>query len=694
MNEVIERAKKRLKRRVEAMHKTHEIGRMCMDYVAGEQWEQGELKTREETKRPAITINKLANSANIVVNKNAMERARIKVAAFEDSDTDKSKVINGLIRHIQYSDKSDAGNAYTHGFFCLVVTGMGYWRVDAEYCDDDTFDQELVLNKIDDPFSVFLDPDGNYAFVITFMQKEEFEEKYGESGSVSNWDIGDKGLTGDNDDDVMIVEYWEKEETPVTLYKIQRPEEIAEGIEGPSLDQAIQEVVQPGKKQENVLTVTKEQLELYPDWEVLDERESSKTTMKQYVFAGDEIKEEEEWKGKFLPIIGAFGREFKFENGDRFYKPLVYDAIDPQKIYNYYRSQDAEWMMMAPKAPWIGAEGQFDGHEEEFENANTDHVPYLTYKPVTHNGQLVPPPQRSAPPQPTPAFYQNMMQASDEIKATLGLFDASLGDQGNESSGVAIQRRKLQGDIATFHFTTAFNSAMRQTGLVIVDQIPWRYDTARTIRILGEDMADEVVKINEGFVDNDGKPVLYDLTTGKYDVKVEVGPSAITRRAENMESMIEIAKTIPIVANTSPDLIIKNAEHEYADEMAIRAKAGLDPQLLARAKQLESGQEGGPSPEQAALMQMQQKIQQAQGLLQQVIKENQGLKRKITSDQMVIEKMKSDTKILAERIKAKADIDVALINNQGDIRKEQIRNVNRPISPAAVPRVGENNNRP
>lgn len=692
VSEVLERAKKRLARLVKMMAKSHEIGKKCMEFVAGEQWEEGEIKSRESTDRPHITINKLKNFVNVVVNKSTQERSRIKVVPFEDADTDTAKVVNGLIRHIQYSDKSDAGEAYANACFDLVSMGFGYWRVDTEFVDDESVtEQEIVIRPIDDPLSVYLDPDGNYAFVVKFIDKEVHDEEYGEHGD-GNWDVPE--LKGDDPEDKMVVEYWELSKTDIELYKI----ELADSIVGDipteaNIDEAINaEVAGPVRK--NIITVTEEELANYPGAIPIASRKSKKSSVKRYLFSGDDLVDSSDWAGKYIPIIGCYGRKFKLKTGEFFYDPLVYSALDPQKYYNYLKSQDAELMMMAPKNPWIGAEGQFAGHEDEFRLSNTAHVPYLEYKPVDLNGQLAPPPQRTAPPQVNAAFYQNMMQANDEIKACIGMYDASLGAQGNESSGRAIIARKNQGDLSTYHFIQAINVGLRQTGLVIVDLHPKIYDTARTIRILGEDMADEVVKINQPFVDpRTGEQKKYDMTVGKYDIKIETGPSNVTRRLENLDLMMEVAKQIPIIGQTSPDLIIKNIDHEYSDEMALRAKAGLDPELLARVKQMQDEGNGGPTQEQLAMQKMQQALQGMQQQLQQVqtvaaglAKQNQAMQAKIKNDAIVIESIKAQAGITEKKIEAAADVRVAQIQN----RPQGFEN--NPMSMQAVAPVGMRNN--
>jgi hypothetical protein len=689
----IERAKKRLEIMVDSMRKTHEIGRMCMRFVAGDQWDEKYRKDREESFRPVITVNRLSNPVNIVVNKNAMEASQVKVIPFEDSDIGNAKVKNGLIKHIQFSDKSNAIEAYQWAFFCLANAGFGYWRVDAEYLNTKSFDQDLIIGKIEDPFSVYLDPDGEFAIILKYMRKDSFEDKYGDGKGSA--DFGDADIRPEQVDDVLIVEYWERKCIKTTLYEVEIPETITE-IESSiqtnddEVDQAINQSLSPQiqRTPRQVLKLFKEELEekddegmpKYPVYEVLNERETEKYEIKQYLFSGDDELEVEDWPGEHIPIIGIYARKFKMESGEYFYKPFVYDSIDPQKLYNYYRSQDAELMMQIPKAVWQGVEGQFEGHEDEYDEAHKNPTSRLEYKPVVHNGQLAPPPQRLPPPQVSQGYYQNIQVSAEEIKATTGIFDPSLGAQGNEVAARAIIARQKQGDLGTYHFTTAINSGFIKTGIILLDQIPFRYDSARTIRIVGEDLADEVVKINQTFIDKENKQQYYDMTGGSYDLKIEAGSNTITRRQENQENMLELARYAPTIMEYAPDLVLGNFDFDAADELTLRVKAGTSmkyPQLFAMVEQLKG--QGGQSS--VTLMQLQQAQQQVQQLGQRL--QQQG----IQMQQM--QKQVQNNKIKEAQIGASADIQEAKIKAGADIQKEVIKSrFNRPMPPPNMARGG------
>ena len=674
--DIVAEAHKRFSRISEEQSYMREIAEKCDRFVAGEQWEDCDIKSRGDGDRPRITINKLDSPVNITANKNAMERARIKVSPFEDTDRSKAKVVNGIIRHIQYSEKSNADTAYAQAFRDVCARGYGAFRINTEYVNDESFDQEIVIEGIKDPESVYVDDRGKFAFVTDWMDKDDFEAEYPDAEPVSFDDTDNKTNPFIHGDKVCVAEYWVKEETPTKLYKVQLIQEEVTAPEGGVLAE-IDQLFNDTKPVNDVLTVTEEQLKELGPHEVLAERKTKQVSVKQYIIAGRQILEENEWAGKYIPIVAIYGKRFKVD-GKVFYKSLIYDAIDPQKMYNFYRSQEAEMLMLQPKTPWVGAKGQFEGNSDEWANAHIEPRGYLEYEPVEINGQIVPPPQRPQPPQVQAGFVQSVQQSADEIKATTGLYDASLGAQGNEKSGKAILARQQQGELGTYHFTAAFNEALRITGIIIVDLIPHIYDTERAVRVLGEDMREEVITINGEFINDDGEAVLYDMTTGTYDVVVETGPALNTRRLDAAENLLQLVQYVPTAGQVAAHLIVKNMDVEYADEISALLKAQIPPEILDRAQMLEKGQ--NVNPLQMQNQQLQQQLQQMQQMVQGMQKQLAGM----GNENQQLKKAVENNRIRETQIQAQAKVQTQQVKSRGDIQQEIIRSQTQQRAPVLM----------
>ena len=196
-------------------------------------------------------------------------------------------------------------------------------------------------------------------------------------------------------------------------------------------------------------------------------------------------------------------------------------------------------LALAPKAPFIGYGGQFEGYEYQWKTANTHNWPYLEVNPDVTDGQgaVLPLPQRAPPPLPQTGLIQAKMGAAEDIKGTTGQYDASLGMASNERSGRAIFARERQADVGTYHYVDNLARAIRHVGRQLVDLSPKIYDTQRIARVIGIDGETDMIKIDptqqepvKKIVNEMGVVIekIYNPSVGKYDVVVTTGPSYMT----------------------------------------------------------------------------------------------------------------------------------------------------------------------
>jgi hypothetical protein len=322
------------------------------------------------------------------------------------------------------------------------------------------------------------------------------------------------------------------------------------------------------------------------------------------VITGAEILEgPAEWTGKYIPIVPCLGEEVWID-GKRVLRSAIYHAIDPQKIHNWNVSNDIETKALGPKQPWLATKEQIGEYKDMWDMAYMKPLPYLLWNFVP--GQ--PPPERLFGSVGDQGAVQGMAMSIDAIKAATGRFDASLGAQSNETSGIAIQRRQNQGSMATYVFTDNQTRAVAYTGRILVDLIPKIYDTDRVVRLLGDDLAKKFGQVEPG---PDGRPTIQvdpkglaayarinfedpitgkkynDLTVGKYDIVVDAGPGYMTRRQEAAAGMLQLAMS-PAGAQFIPILmprIAKNADWPEADDIAEDIQKMSQPQ------------QQGPSPD-------------------------------------------------------------------------------------------------
>jgi hypothetical protein len=217
------------------------------------------------------------------------------------------------------------------------------------------------------------------------------------------------------------------------------------------------------------------------------------------------------------------------------------------------------------------------------------------------------------------ALIQESQMAAEEINMVTGVYQADLGAPNQASSGVQEGLRQQAGHIATFNYQDNQAAAIERTWELLVNLIPKVYDSERSLRILGQDDKEAYVRINTSGVDPEtGKPIpTHDLTHGKYDVTITVGPSFTTKRQEAAETYQGLLQSAPDMFPIIGDLIFKSMDLPYSEEIAERMKVMAPPQI----QQLINGDKEIPPEVQAMMQQAEMAMQQVQQQMQVVQEE-------------------------------------------------------------------------
>jgi hypothetical protein len=583
------------------------------------QWPQDVLSTRGSVQgqtinaRPCLTINKLPQHVKQVTNDQRQNRPSGKVIpANDDADVEVAAIYDGIVRHIEYM--SDADVAYDTACENQVTYGEGYIRVLTEYCDEDSFDQDLKIGRIRNSFSVYMDPmiqdpcgsDAQWCFITEDITKEEYERTYPDAmpcTSIQQQGVGDQAISQWlAEDTIRIAEYFYVEYEKDEL--LQFPGEVTAFKDSMEAKQMQAMGFEPVRK-----------------------RKVDRRKVMWIKTNGYEVLQESEWAGKYIPVVRVIGNEYEVD-GEIHISGIVRNAKDAQRMYNYWVSQEAEMLALAPKAPFIGYGGQFEGYEHQWKTANTTNWPYLEVNPdVTDGaGSVLPLPQRAPPPLPQTGLIQAKLGASDDIKSTTGQYDSALGQTSNERSGRAILARERQADTGTYHYVDNLARAVRYVTRQLVDMIPKIYDTRRVARIIGVDGETDMARIDpmqpepvRKIEDENGVVIdkIYNPSVGKYDVVVTTGPSYMTKRQEAMDAMSQILQGNPNLWAVAGDLFVKNMDWPGADEMAERLRKTIDPAVLA-------DQDEDPAL-QAAQQQMQAMGQEMEQMYQMLQNVNQSM---------------------------------------------------------------------
>lgn len=602
-------------------------------FVAGEQWDPIVLEQRKGL--PCLVINSIPQFTAQLVGDWRTNRVAVKVLPSESGDKNVASIRSDLIRSIE--TKSRATRTYDSAFESMIQCGDGAFRVDVQYAGDDVFDQDIVVNPIEDALSVVwdrmsVDPtgrDANHVFVDDLIPNKEFKRRWPEFDPSTLTERESKELRHDGwleNGTVRVTEHWRMIERPRLLVMFEDGflTDFPEDTAAEDIDAAFD-----------------------AHGAVLKSRLAPCKYAQMHLVTGHAILAGPyEWKMDRLPIIRMAGRTVNV--GERRIRyGLVRYMKDPARLRNFWRSVAAEQLGYAPKAQWIATESAVEGREDSIRKAHLTRDPLLVVNDEAQIGTNI---QRIDPPQVQMALLNEAQVNTQDMKDVTGIHDASLGIKSNETSGRAIMARQREGDIASLTYYDNGNAAVLEAGDVINQLIGQIYDGTRIIRIIGEDEQPKLMTINDP--NNPDSP---NLAVGKYDVTVTTGASYTTRRVEAAEAMMEAVQVFPQMMEVAGDLVAKAQDWPGAEELADRLRKTIPPQLLSEKERSEMEEQG---PDVNAMVQqqalIQEEMQKAMQELEKLKQENLLLKTKhdVEMQKLQIEEFRAET----ERLKTLADI--------------------------------------
>ncbi|OYV50414.1 MAG: hypothetical protein B7X10_01305, partial [Burkholderiales bacterium 21-58-4] len=569
-------------------------------------------------------------------------------------------MINGIGRHVEV--RSEASVAYDLASEQAVVAGEGYFRMIAEYVSPNSFHKDLRIMPIRNIFSVYMDPsaimpsgqDQKWCLITVKMKRQEYKRLYPNAKNINFVDLDrDRSrLEWEDKEEIRLAEYFRIREVKETLYLIKGQggeeftlyhSELPRNLEGKiNLEDAKQRLAERG---------------LY----IESERESAKKRVEWFRLNGLVVVERQIIPGSYIPVFRVDGNVADIDGRIR-RRGMVETMMDAQRMVNYGEVAKIKRLGLAPKAPWIAAEGQLDGHPE-WDDANIKPYSVLTYKPIileTSTGPVVPPPpQRQSPAQIESGFSDFVDSMKSNLMAVSGMPNepGQPNADGIVVSGMAIKRRQWLSDQSHFQYYDNLTQAIAQCWRVMVEWIPVYFSEDRMQRIIGEDSTPQMVPINRKQIEQETgiSRVKNDLSIGRYDVVMDTGPGYDTKREEGAEtllSMLQSPALAEIVAKSAPDLVFRSIDHPYMQELADR--------LMAQTPEgLEKMIEGMSSHAQNIVKSLFNENNQLQQQLQQL---QQELKLGMSKTQMQEETKRVDvltkahTALAVEEIKAGASM--------------------------------------
>jgi hypothetical protein len=615
------------------------------------QWDPAALEARRNPKypRPVLTENRIHIFVHQVANEGRQSKPSIVVTAGDGGKPETAEVIQSWIREVEY--ESDADIAYDNSREQQLISGRAWYRLNTEYASKHpgpgAFKQVPRVRPIENQFAVVWDPsakryaktDADWIFIIGTTSKDKHKQKYGSDSALaqSNFALTPETVgwvnVGASSEELLEVEYWRKVHNTRRLCRLHSGAVVWK------------DEIQPAGMPAPDGTV-------YDDDPIEEERDEDDVTVQQFVIDALSILDETEWVGSDIPAIPVWGRE-EIVDGKRHTISLIRHGKTPQRLINLYVSNIAEQVALMPKNPYVVAEGQIINREQEWEEINTVPRAVIQYKPTAIGGTLAPPPQRNVNEPPIMALTAGLSQAVDALKASMGMFDPSLGARSNERSGLAIERRQRQSDNANFHFQDNEARSRKTLGRMLLELLANlnRGETIVTVR--GEDGTTKRVPINQKFIDPDTNKETEHIIDPEAYV-VSTGPSYTSSRHESFDKYSTLAQYDPRFMQLAGDILFRNMDVPGAQEISDRYEKMLPPQL----------QPGGDGKQPPLPPQIQQAMEQGKHTMMALSERVRELQNELDSKQpeimarIRISEMQEETK----RLQIQAELDIARLN--------------------------------
>ena len=657
LQDFLAEARKRYAYGLEVDHEDREEAKEDARFELGglNQWDKAAIDARSDPKypRPILTENRIHVFAQQVINDGRQSKPSVVITAGDRGDPKTAEVIQSWIRQIEYD--SDADIAYDTAREHQVVSGRGWYRITTQFATrrpsksgGDLQAQVPRFEPINNQFSIVWDPsakrydkaDADWLFCVGVISKDTHKRKYGKSdmNSGASFVPADGAETwvglGPHNEDLLEVEYWKRTHTPRVLCELQSGAIVWQDEIQPAGQ------VAPGGA-------------IYDEDPIVDQRVEDFITVQQFILDAEGIRGETEWTCEEVPFIPVFGIE-KIVDGKARRSGLIRPGKTPQRLINLTVSNIAELTAQIPKSPYMLAEGQAVNHEDEWETINTIPRAYIQYKQVGLGGSFAPPPQRIISEPPIQALIALLNQSTDALKASMGIFDASLGAQSNETAGIAIESRKREADNCNFHFHDNEERSRKSAGRKLLELLANLNQGVTVVAIRSVDGKTKQVPINQEYQDEDGKNLIHVIDPDAYGVSVSSGPSYSSARRESFGKMTQMAQAWPQLLQVGGDIVLRNSDMPGAEDLADRIEKTLPPGLAPK-------KEGEPAPLAPEVQQMMEQGKQTITQLTQTVHE---LQDQLDSKQPDIAARIKIAQINAEtaRLQIQAELDIARLN--------------------------------
>lgn len=649
-------------------HQEREQQRQALAFRAGEHQDPNwrHVESGETYPQPSLVVDRQSQYIQQITNavrKNPLAvRVRPRGGGASQPVAD---ILQDAIRAIEQESQADI--AYQVAYDQAVGQGTGYFRLTTEYVSPWSFEQQIRVLPIFNRMTVYMDPgatmpaasNAQWAFVVDLMTRPEFAARYGrQAPRADRW--GSDVQPWFQDDMVQVADYYYTTYERLTIVRL------------PSGQVVPRDRLQDAGR----------------DWPT---RETQVPTVWWVKMAGTTVLQKTRWLGTSIPIIRVEGDRLDVEGTPR-RTGVVQHTMTSSLLYDYYTSAEGEAIALSPKSPYILAMEQIAEYRRYWDNANDAHQPYLPYKVVVVNGQVLPPPRREQVEPPIQALTLAKAGAANDIEATLGMYKSAMGQEANERSGVAVRSRKIEADEATYHFPANLAWSIREGGRQMAQLVQALHAQSPSIRTLKPDGESAETAINLPRLDaatgqSRSQEERLLLAQGDYLVVIDAGPSFSTQREMASEKLGLFAQVEPKLVPYYSDYWVRSMDIPYSQEIADRLATAVPPEARQASKP------GDPRAQVAALLGQVQHLTAQTQAMQQALTESQTTAQTATQQVALLERQVADMRVRLDDDRHKnqltaekqaQDYDIALRKLTLEARKLALEAV-PPVGPATLP---------
>lgn len=581
----LERIKKNVKNSYEAFKPNYDRFNEFRRFVFETSLTQDDITLLTQLSKPQIEFNVSEAYISRLMGEFSKQEPSISVGSEDESSADPTTV-HVVEAHIRHALR-DSKNHHTRWELMKDIYSGGFsaGKVWTDYAHPMSFNQVINFDRVFDPCLCGWDQtaryshkgDGRFVFELRPYEIEEFKAdnpdirvdkiSFNRSFAGYNWSY----LNG-NEKILMVADYYEKKKRDVKIVQLVN-DQVLTLKEYEAMQETWGELAQiPAVKGKPRMT----QLE----------------TICRYRCIETEVIEYTETDFTFFPLIFFDGNSIMLKNPktsgavQQMTRPYVYHAKGAQKLKNFAGITLANEMenivqhkfLVAKEAlpkemDWLAAFKDMQKPSNMVFNAFFEQDPDKPIPNPIREIQRVPTP---------PEVVQTFASTDSLIQNILGSYDASIGINDNQLSGVAIVEAATQSNAAAMPYVVGFLQGLQRVAEIIVDLIPKYYKTPRTIPVMGIDGKADYVKINQ----QNGVNMFYDVNA--LNVKVEAGVSFQIQKSRALQQLIALQSASPLFAQFMNEkglsVLLDNIEIRGIDQLKMMVQEW--EQELAKQKQM------------------------------------------------------------------------------------------------------------